>query len=45
MRKALVKQERQLARMQKKMLKEAFREEFQKYETADDIAGQSIFRF
>lgn len=47
-RKQLVKQERQIARIQKKMMREAFRDEFMKREgdvVSDDIAGKSVFRF
>ena len=47
-RKAAVKQERQLARMQKKMMKEVYAEEFSKrtHEVlVDDVGGKSVFRF
>ena len=46
-RKLAVKKERELARMQKKMMKEAFRDEFAKRgDTADDdIGGKSVFRY
>jgi len=48
LRKLNVKKERQLARMQKKMIKEAFNEEFSKRQQdvlADDVGGKSVFRF
>mmetsp|Transcript_3975 Transcript_3975/g.8669 ORF Transcript_3975/g.8669 Transcript_3975/m.8669 type:complete len:216 (+) Transcript_3975:127-774(+) len=47
-RKLTVKKERQLARMQKKMMKEAFNEEFSKRQhevISDDVGGKSVFRF
>mmetsp|Transcript_104971 Transcript_104971/g.157192 ORF Transcript_104971/g.157192 Transcript_104971/m.157192 type:complete len:544 (-) Transcript_104971:44-1675(-) len=47
-RKQNIKKERQLARMQKKMMKEAFSEEFSKrtHEVlSDDVGGKSVFRF
>jgi protein LTV1 len=47
-RKLQVKQERQLSRMQKKMMKEAFHSEFNKRATdvlADDVGGRTVFRF
>lgn len=47
MRKQQIKQERQVARIQKKMMKEAFRDEFGKADANadDDIAGKTVFRF
>eukprot|EP00536_Pseudo-nitzschia_multiseries_P007405 jgi/Psemu1/195658/e_gw1.175.45.1 len=48
LRKLTVKKERQLARMQKKIMKEAFSEEFAKRQQevmCDDVGGQSVFRF
>jgi len=48
LRKLTVKKERQLARMQKKLMKEAFNEEFSKRQQevlVDDIGGKSVFRF
>lgn len=48
LRKMNVKKERQLARMQKKMMKEAFNDEFTKRQQevlVDDVGGQSVFRF
>jgi protein LTV1 len=48
LRKLNVKKERQLARMQKKMMKEAFQEEFSKRHQevlVDDVGRQSVFRF
>ena len=48
MRKQNVKKERQLARMQKKMMKEAFSEEFGRRAhdvLVDDVGGKSVFRF
>jgi protein LTV1 len=48
MRKALVQQQRQLSRIQKKMMKEAFQDEFSKRngENIDnDVAGKSVFRY
>lgn len=47
-RKIAVKQEKQLARIQKKVTREVFREEFEKRAVdvgADDIAGKTVFRF
>ena len=47
-RKQSIKKERQLARMQKKMMKEAFSEEFSRraHEVlVDDVGGKSVFRF
>jgi protein LTV1 len=47
-RKQNIKKERQLARMQKKMMKEAFSEEFSKrtHEVlSDDVGGKTVFRF
>lgn len=48
-RKKAVKEERQVARIQKKMMKEAIQEEFGKRTGAnvdvDDIAGKSVFRY
>lgn len=46
-RKLSVKQERQLARMQKKMMKEAFNDEFtrrQQEVMVNDVGGKSVFR-
>jgi protein LTV1 len=48
LRKLNVKKERQLARMQKKMMKEAFNEEFSKRHhevLTDDVGGKTVFRF
>ena len=48
LRKLAVKQERQLARMQKKMMKEAFNDEYSRRQhdvIVDDVGGQSVFRF
>jgi protein LTV1 len=48
LRKLSVKKERQLARMQKKMMKEAFNDEFTKRQQeimVDDVGGKSVFRF
>merc|ERR1712166_904344 len=48
LRKLNVKKERQLARMQKKIMKEAFNEEFSKRQqeaVSDDVGGTSVFRF
>jgi len=47
-RKKLVKQEKEVSRIQKKMMKEAFQNEFRKHAgntAADDVAGMSVFRF
>jgi protein LTV1 len=47
-RKLQIKRERELARIQKKMTKEVFRDEFQKRSVVDvggDVAGKSVFRF
>jgi len=47
-RKQAVKKERQIARIQKKMMKEVYKEEFSKqaaYSAADDVAGKSVLRF
>lgn len=48
LRKLNVKKERQVARMQKKMMKEAFNDEFNKRQNdllVDDMGGTSVFRF
>jgi protein LTV1 len=48
MRKLTVKKERQVARMQKKMMKEAFSDEFTKRQQEvldDDVGGKTVFRF
>lgn len=48
LRKLNVKKERQMARMQKKMMKEAFNDEFTKRQQevlVDDVGGKSVFRF
>ena len=48
LRKLNVKKERQLARMQKKMMKEAYNDEFGKRQEqilVDDVGGKSVFRF
>lgn len=48
LRKAIVKQERHLGRIQKKMMKEAFQEEFTKRSgdiIGNDVAGMSVFRY
>lgn len=46
LRKQQVKQERLISRIQKKMMKEAFQQEFLKAEVVtDDLAGKSVFRF
>lgn len=48
MRKLTVKKERQVARMQKKMMKEAFSDEFAKRQqevAVDDVGGKTVFRF
>ncbi|KAL9182254.1 hypothetical protein ACHAXT_012906 [Thalassiosira profunda] len=47
-RKMAIKEERKICRMQKKILKEAFGEEFQRRgraEVADAVGGSSVFRF
>lgn len=46
-RKALIKQERQLARIQKKVTRQVFSEEFEKRvpTAADDLACKTVFRF
>lgn len=48
-RKALVKKERQLARIQKKMTKEIFKDELHKRATndaiSDDVAGKAVFKY
>eukprot|EP00986_Skeletonema_menzelii_P001133 scaffold305_cov110-Skeletonema_menzelii.AAC.3 len=47
-RKLTVKEERKICRMQKKMMKEAFKDEFQKRGTAevvDAVGGTSVFRY
>mmetsp|Transcript_7325 Transcript_7325/g.12402 ORF Transcript_7325/g.12402 Transcript_7325/m.12402 type:complete len:608 (-) Transcript_7325:44-1867(-) len=47
-RKLTVKEERKICRMQKKMMKEAFKDEFQKRGTAevvDAVGGASVFRY
>lgn len=48
LRKLVVKKERQVARMQKKMMKEAFNDEFMKRQQeviVDDVGGKTVFRF
>ncbi|KAL3941049.1 MAG: hypothetical protein SGBAC_004531 [Bacillariaceae sp.] len=48
LRKQNIKKERQLARMQKKMMKEAFSEEFGRRTQeliGDDVGGKTVFRF
>ena len=48
LRKLAVKKERQVARMQKKMMKEAFNDEFTKRHQEvmmDDVGGTTVFRF
>ncbi|KAL3935925.1 MAG: hypothetical protein SGARI_002769 [Bacillariaceae sp.] len=48
LRKLTIKKERQLARMQKKIMKEAYNDEFGKRQDqilGDDVGGKSIFRF
>jgi protein LTV1 len=48
MRKLNIKKERQISRMQKKMMKEAFSDEFSKRATEvlnDDVGGKTVFRF
>ncbi|KAG7350582.1 low temperature viability protein [Nitzschia inconspicua] len=48
LRKLNVKKERQLARMQKKLMKKAFTDEFTKRQQevmVDDVGGKSVFRF
>lgn len=47
-RKAALKQERQMARIQKKVTREVFQEEFAKRSVsvhADDVAGKTVFRY
>mmetsp|Transcript_11520 Transcript_11520/g.23706 ORF Transcript_11520/g.23706 Transcript_11520/m.23706 type:complete len:654 (+) Transcript_11520:37-1998(+) len=47
MRKLAIKEERRICRMQKKIMKEAFKEEFQKRSTAevvDVVGGSTVFR-
>ena len=47
-RKLQIKKERQLSRMQKKMMKEAFNTQFSKRTSevmADDVGGRTVFRF
>ncbi|KAL7461440.1 hypothetical protein ACHAXS_001858 [Conticribra weissflogii] len=47
MRKLAIKEERRICRMQKKIMKEAFKEEFQKRSTAevvDAVGGSTVFR-
>ena len=47
-RKADVKQERQMARIQKRATREVFKEEFEKRSTGlivDDVAGKTVFRY
>lgn len=47
-RKMIIKEERKICRMQKKMMKEAFAEEFQKRGqdvVVDPVGGNSVFRF
>jgi protein LTV1 len=47
-RKLLVKRERELARLQKKITRQIFSEEFQKYAAVvgdDPVAGKTVFRF
>ena len=44
----LAKKEREMARIQKKMMKEAFSQEFSKRAQevlVDDVGGKSVFRF
>lgn len=48
LRKMAVKKEREIARIQKKMMKEAFRDEFDKHQVAtvdDAVGGASVFRY
>lgn len=48
LRKKVVKEERVIARMQKKMMREAIDDEFRKHAgsaVSDDVAGKSVFRF
>ena len=48
LRKMTIKEERKICRMQKKMMKEAFKDEFQKRGTAevvDAVGGTSVFRY
>jgi protein LTV1 len=48
MRKLNVKKEREMARIQKKMMKQAFSDEFSKRATEvlnDDVGGKTVFRF
>jgi protein LTV1 len=48
LRKQNIKKERQLARMQKKIMKEAFNEEFERRTQeimSDDVGGKTVFRF
>jgi hypothetical protein len=47
-RKVAIKEERKICRIQKKMMKEAFRDEFTKRGTAevvDAVGGATVFRF
>jgi hypothetical protein len=47
-RKMTIKEERKICRMQKKIMKEAFKDEFQKRgaaEVVDAVGGQSVFRY
>merc|ERR1712170_190228 len=47
-RKLMVKQERQIARIQKKMMREAIAEEFGQRaynEVANDVGGKSVFKY
>ena len=44
----VVKDERKIARLQKKMLREEVKNEFRKHEgnaLANDVAGKSVFQF
>ena len=48
MRKKGVKEEREISRIQKKMMREAIKNEFRKHagnSAADDVAGKSVFWF
>jgi len=48
LRKAAVKEERMISRIQKKMVKEAFKDEFMKRSmdaVVDDVGGKSVFRY
>jgi protein LTV1 len=46
-RKAQVKKERQMARIQKKATKEVFKEEllYRTGQVSDDVAGKAVFRY